>query len=164
MTTIASPLVQSATRSSEGELQHTGETLGNEVGMFVVRVIWPIKPRGGSATPAIVPATTPSDQFMEERRGIVDHASSDTRRLRGSAYRARFRGLDVDETLYATHNPALGPSWTVRARFLRAFGLHGHVWDHVRWKPRGELDQCMVGWHLWPIREEVRRNRTAEDI
>ena len=55
--------------------------------MFVVRVIWPIKPRGDSATPAWSWLQR-HDQTGRSNRDdeIADHASRVARRLRGSAY------------------------------------------------------------------------------
>ena len=55
-------------------------------------------------------AKTRTGRMVEQRRGIADHASRTARRLRGSAYRTRFRCLDAEATPWTTHNPALGSS------------------------------------------------------
>lgn len=138
MTTIASPLVQSATRvAGEGELQHTGRHSVAEVGMFVVRVIWPIKPRGGSTTPAYTPLLTRSARMVGQRRDTRNHALVLARRLRGYAYRARFRSLPQR----TRHTIQLGPSWTVQMRFLRFFVLHDPVRD---FRSTRHSDQCTL--------------------
>lgn len=91
------------------------------VGMFVVRVIWPIKPRGDSATPALSWLQRRDQTGRSNREDeIADHASRVARRLRGSAYRTRFCCLDVEATpCAATHDPGSGTLFD--ARLLRAF-------------------------------------------
>lgn len=65
--------------------------------------------------------------MVEQRRGIADHASRTARRLRGSAYRTRFRCLDVEATPWTTHNPALGSSSNATTPLFRPTGLLSRI-------------------------------------